>query len=402
MSLPRFPGNPEFQFALARALAENPPPAASCVYSAHRFVDWDSELATDGCVSRRLSAIYLRSGLLQKGTFQHCAPQSRTPDGLILDLESSQCAAEEADRAARELLTEGEEDSSLPRLVLKPSRGNRGEGVRFLNGVGQLRAALDAAWDAEQTKADPRPLEFVVQRFLRPSLTLGGRRFHIRALVVVSGCLRSGAWRVGLHERSLGIVRALDQKNFLTNFCVNGEKLLPLSKTSFSPAEQTGLRDETFLCVKDVFESFAKRPLFFYPLPNQFELFGVDLMLDGSRTLKVLEINSQPSFAMYDRDLAAEICRDLVELQNREIAKVKIPEWMNQEFIPLEESLELELDVWERSGFVKLWESHVIGGGKTMRECMKKFKKRINFAGLFAASGGGKRREADSFEQGGG
>ena len=56
-------------------------------------------------------------------------------------------------------------------------------------------------------------------------------------------------------------------------------------------------------CLNDTLSIFIKKPLIFCPLPNQFEVFGVDFLIDTENNIKILEFNGGPDFELYNKNI---------------------------------------------------------------------------------------------------
>ena len=86
--------------------------------------------------------------------------------------------------------------------VAKASNANRGESL-FL-----ARTAEEAADLVGKAALEGGVVEWVVQRYVTPPLLVGGRKFHVRAHFLLSGCPRCGTTRAWLHgEHHLVLVR---------------------------------------------------------------------------------------------------------------------------------------------------------------------------------------------------
>lgn len=181
---------------------------------------------------------------------------------------------------------------------------------------------------------------FVVQPYIHPPLlfpAFGNRKFHIRSYVLALGALR-----VYLYEEMLALFAPLpyappsaspsgfDPGVHLTNTCLRNSpseaynnnttgtnttsgdssphpSTTPLtlfsSLPSSLPNDQTKnwkaiTMDTIALATSELFLAAARtQSTHFQPLPNCFEIFGLDWMVDSSGHVWLLEVNAFPDFA---------------------------------------------------------------------------------------------------------
>ncbi|QDZ20185.1 tubulin--tyrosine ligase [Chloropicon primus] len=194
--------------------------------------------------------------------------------------------------------------------ILKPNITNQALGVTVFNDLDTLRSVLssDEAWNLR---------EWVVQRYVDRPLLVGGKKFHVRVYVLAVGAapmtvyvhddmLALFAAETYRHAGGSGSVRELsDLGAHLTNTC------RVASDGSMTEGEESGfvklfdeIRDEIRVegakegirkVVGECFEAVSS-DLSFMPLPNCFELFGFDFMLDEDWGLWLLEANAEPDF----------------------------------------------------------------------------------------------------------
>eukprot|EP00960_Hanusia_phi_P000550 14506-Hanusia_phi.AAC.3 len=65
--------------------------------------------------------------------------------------------------------------------------------------------------------------------------------------------------------------------------------------------------------ISEVFASSKLCPAGFFPLPHCFEIFGCDMMIDESGQVWLLEINSDPSFALYEGEKLEPKLKEIIE-----------------------------------------------------------------------------------------
>jgi len=185
---------------------------------------------------------------------------------------------------------------------------------------------------------------FVVQPYIHPPVLLpephpsAGRKFHIRTYVLAVGALKVYVYRpmLALFATQPYTPPATAEDgtspndvltSHLTNTCLqSGERegsvhtfwSLPsdlhlLAVSTAQPAgkasgEQNDWRHSVFaqICTvtSQTFEAAARSmSIHFQPLPNAFEIFGLDFMVDAQGTAWLLEVNAFPDFAQTGTEL---------------------------------------------------------------------------------------------------
>ncbi|KAI5124716.1 hypothetical protein M0805_004322 [Coniferiporia weirii] len=261
--------------------------------------------------------------------------------------------------------------------ILKPGMADRGMGIRLFNSRETLHKIFES-FEAESDEGEESEEEdtnvvmsqlrhFVIQEYLpnpvlldpgevngdsgnisliSPKEALRGHKFHLRAY-----CVASGSLTIYLYPRVLALFssepyskptashetsEALDMRPHLTNTCLQedqGERNVRLlqelvgSRVCSSPEDKFTEEDATSLLrqmseiLGETFKAALQMPVHFQPLPNTFELFGVDFLV-GHQTfsstsdkfqVKLLEINSEPAIEMTGPRLRW-VLEDLFEL----------------------------------------------------------------------------------------
>lgn len=245
--------------------------------------------------------------------------------------------------------------------ILKPGMADRGMGIRLFNSRDALQYIFDDFEDAEDDTEDTgtsvvtsQLRHFVVQEYIAKPLLLDpsdavinglikpttpeGHKFHLRAY-----CVASGALEVYLYTRILALFSAVpyvepgfnltshdkhspvDLAPHLTNTSLqghhgeNGVRLL--EELIDCRILSGGLEDEAKLTTGDVndfvcqivdilaetFKAGLETPIHFQPLPNAFELYGVDFLISHAPAsnaavplyqVKLLEINAEPAIEL--------------------------------------------------------------------------------------------------------
>lgn len=182
---------------------------------------------------------------------------------------------------------------------------------------------------------------FIVQPYIdRPLLlaSMGNRKFHIRAYVLAVGALR-----VYIYREMLALFAArrysppwnIEDINEgglasqLTNTCFQDESTRESSVRRFwalqDDAIPSGWQEKVFsqICevTGEVFEAAAREQMVhFQTLPNAFEVFGVDFLVDERLNVWLLELNAYPDFKQTGQGLQDQVVGGLMEA----VAKVAI------------------------------------------------------------------------------
>lgn len=261
--------------------------------------------------------------------------------------------------------------------ILKPSMSDRGQGIKLFSTEAELQAIFEE-WEADQPDSDaeaedgdthsttgdsPKIREgneeniitsqlrhFIAQPYIHPPLLLepsGGCKFHIRTYILAVGALR-----VYVYRPILALFAAKpyhppwsqpDLRAHLTNTCIQdtGEREgsvrafwdLPDEVSMIPEVCDPKSRDDWKVSVFDqickvtgeVFEAAARGMMVhFQPLPNAFELFGLDFLVDAQGSAWLLEVNAFPDFKQTGDDL-----KSLVAGLFEEVVDVAIKPFFN-------------------------------------------------------------------------
>ncbi|KAK5287120.1 putative tubulin--tyrosine ligase pby1 [Exophiala xenobiotica] len=235
--------------------------------------------------------------------------------------------------------------------ILKPGMSDGGNGIRLFSSLEELQAIFEEweetaseyiAEDEAEDGVGESTLEgtqdsspqgnamtsqlrhFIAQPYIDPPLLLeayGNRKFHIRTYVLAAGALKVYVYREMLalfaakayqsprHSESSEI---LDLAQHLTNTCFQDEASKSSSVHQFwslaSPGMPADWKERIFQQICDVtgevFEAAAREQMVhFQALPNAFEVFGVDFLVDKDANVWLLELNAYPDFKQTGLDL---------------------------------------------------------------------------------------------------
>lgn len=226
------------------------------------------------------------------------------------------------------------ESSKREWWILKPGMSDRGQGIRLFSTMDELQDIFDG-WEADRPDSDDEDNEtqdqetqnedgdyittshlrhFVAQPYIHPPLLFDNRKFHIRTYVLCTGSLKIHVYK---HMLALFAAKAYsapwqspdDIESFLTNTCLQDSPNensvrrfwdLPLPETQLS-----GIFEQICSVTGEIFEAAARAmPVHFQTLPNAFEVFGLDFMVDEDGNTWLLEVNAFPDFKQTGGDLS--------------------------------------------------------------------------------------------------
>ncbi|KAE8316269.1 survival protein sure-like phosphatase/nucleotidase [Aspergillus transmontanensis] len=258
----------------------------------------------------------------------------------------------------RDSLQKNEErpDNEKEWWILKPGMSDRGQGIRLFSSEDQLREIFEE-WEVDESdiesgseRAEEEDDEgengtgvvtsqlrhFIAQPYIDPPLLLpssSNRKFHIRTYVLAVGSLK-----VYVFKEMLALFAAkpycppsededevTDLARHLTNTCFQEGgsanegtvrrfwKLDP-HVPGLSPDWKEKVFDQICAVSGEAFEAAARGMMVhFQTLPNAFELFGVDFLVDSDGTAWLLEMNAYPDFAQTGEELKEEVVGRLFE-----------------------------------------------------------------------------------------
>ena len=259
--------------------------------------------------------------------------------------------------------------------ILKPGMSDRGQGIRLFSSEEELTDIFEE-WDPpsddeeedddddeaahsgdEETPSASKAenddddngimtsqlRHFVAQPYIDPPLLMSpphpsaGRKFHIRTYVLAVGALKVYVYKPMLalfagkpYSPPSSEETAPDLSAHLTNTCLQtGEREGSVHAFWSLPSTLPDLQTQTTDCREDVFKQICdatgqvfeaaarSMSIHFQPLPNAFELFGLDFMVDAEGTTWLMEVNAFPDFAQTGgelQDLVKDLMEDVVDV----------------------------------------------------------------------------------------
>ena len=252
---------------------------------------------------------------------------------------------------------EAEDELSKEWWILKPGMSDGGNGIRLFSSMTELQEIFEE-WeqsiddDDDEGVADSEANEtpgqlreatapgtmtsqlrhFIAQPYIPNPLLLSSydnRKFHIRVYVLSVGALKVYVYREMLAlfaarpykapSRGEG---ALELAGHLTNTCFQDDGTKGNSVHQFWELKDEKMvsdwKDRVFdqicLATGEVFEAAAREQMVhFQVIPNAFEIFGVDFLVDDQCNVWLLELNTYPDFRQTGDELQEVVVGGLFE-----------------------------------------------------------------------------------------
>ncbi|KAK4936485.1 putative tubulin--tyrosine ligase pby1 [Elasticomyces elasticus] len=350
----------------------------------------DFEHALQYSKTSQVGAYVIRKALIRKHYLSNTVPTwlVKHPDS-ILTKHFRSCVHFELDYAEfldealvdawdlNESMTENEQKESSEQKqwwILKPGMSDGGNGIRLFSSLEELQAVFEE-WEGDESDDDTEDevdnqaqgptaqdeedafnegnvmtsqlRHFIAQPYIDPPLLLeayGNRKFHIRAYVLAAGALKVYVYRDMLalfaaktyqSPRQNEDSGTLDLAQHLTNTCFQDEATKSSSVYPFWSLESTGLqadwKEDIFrqICAVtgEVFEAAAREQMVhFQAIPNGFEIFGVDFLVDADANVWLLELNAFPDFKQTGLELQDAVVGGLF----REVTRAAIAPFFGQ------------------------------------------------------------------------
>jgi len=249
---------------------------------------------------------------------------------------------------------QGRESQEREWWILKPGMSDRGQGIRLFSTEEELQSIFEE-WEAERPDSDDEdgnenPSEnetkktaegegdyivtshlrhFIAQPYIHPPLLLSSepRKFHIRTYVLAVGALKVYVYKemLALFASSPYIPpwspstsdTTADLSPHLTNTCLQPsihdgtvQSFFSLPSSDLSSTMKDDIFKQICETTGELFEAAAKGMMVhFQVLPNVFEVFGVDFLVDEMGTAWLLEVNAFPDFRQTGEELRGIVGR---------------------------------------------------------------------------------------------
>lgn len=250
---------------------------------------------------------------------------------------------------------ESQEPVSREWWILKPSMSDKGQGIRLFSSQEELQNifneweesnpsdddedagsdTLDVSNNGQESKGlmTSRLRHFIIQPYIPPLLlpTQNNRKFHIRTYTLAVGALE-----VYVYADMLALFSAHPYKGpglsnpndnlaiHLTNTSLQTSSnqtthqqqeqlvhtlssLSPTSINESNPWTPSQTISQILPLTASLFRAAAAQPTSFQPLPNCFEIFGLDWLVDSDGKVWLLEVNSFPDFGQTGVELGERI-----------------------------------------------------------------------------------------------
>jgi tubulin---tyrosine ligase len=247
-----------------------------------------------------------------------------------------------------------EEESEREWWILKPGMSDGGNGIRLFSSFDELQTLFEE-WESKGDDEDEEEEKeeegdatnetngtmasqlrhFIAQPYIHPPLLLKAqddRKFHIRVYVLAVGSLKIYVYREMLAlfaakpylaPGTSKIHPNADLTAHLTNTCFQDESTRENTVHRFWALEEkadAGMswKQEVYEQICDitgeVFEAASREQMVhFQTLPNAFEVFGVDFLVDAEANAWLLELNAYPDFQQTGIDLQNLVIGGLFE-----------------------------------------------------------------------------------------
>ena len=230
--------------------------------------------------------------------------------------------------------------------IVKPSNRNRGFGIEVL--------ATPKAVEGHLKQKKPGST-WVIQRYIKYPLLIGGRKFDVRQYVLVTPDFRVYMYKdsyvrtsstsydaTDLEDRSIHLTNDYVQKHLDTYGAHEDANKLSFSEFQ-AVLDKTPLQDGRIMSAEDDLWPAMKhciRHTFSCAMPHlagqkssgcSFEVFGLDFMIDGNGQVVLIEVNTSPALLRHGRHLTEMLPRLIEEIFQKAVDPVCPPPVASQQ-----------------------------------------------------------------------
>ncbi|OQR85444.1 hypothetical protein THRCLA_10692, partial [Thraustotheca clavata] len=321
--LKAFSNHPKFWDVIT---LEDDPRVPQLLWDEYENLDWKNILsgqviANSYCVRKGLSRKAQLSMFLSKYIRKHpnCALSKAVPPTIVVDLwDAFDSSLAELGISFRNRLESClwevkllfEDKSKQAKYIMKPSASNKGAEVNVFDTYEKFKGIISEWTDIR---------EWVVQSYVERPLLLKKRKFHVRVYVVAVSSLQVYVYQNVLLLTSLdpynpsdtdnklshitNTFQQQDHPNFVEADCVllledmesilSNDRNIPLSEAKSIISK---MMKDIGVITGEVFDAYKGEFSVFQPLPNCFEVYGVDFLIDEDFQVWLLEVNPGPDF----------------------------------------------------------------------------------------------------------
>ena len=305
---------------------------AKVCWNEYEHLDWKRILkgeviANAYCVRKGLSRKAQLSKYMDKYTYKHptCALSKAIPTTVVIDTWAAYETQNEENMIFRmtfkqrlqaclweaEQFMESSSTKTSSTFILKPSCSNKGAEVYILREFKELKD-LVLEW--------PDIREWVLQAYIERPLLVRNRKFHIRTYVLALGSLQVFVYQDMLvltatepytnaplshtHAHLTNTAHQVSHPDFNPDDCVFSLDELPnISSSKLPDGFVSTIKTKINTLVGELFDAYKGEFAVFQPLPNCFELYGLDFMIDTELNTWLLEVNPGPDFKQTGKNL---------------------------------------------------------------------------------------------------